>query len=227
MNLRKLLPGVFVLLLVAAACAPPPPLRDDAMLNDTSLITNEPCTAPCWNGITPGTTAWSDALTILEDDPNLADPTTRADEQSEAIVAEWQRVEGGSCCQMVTLDGETVNLVFLRLSPSSLTVGDLIDEHGEPAYVVGSPYSDEEAIINLVYPDLSTVIYAFVAGATNGALSASSEVIGALYITPEDMDLLLQTSNLNAWDGYETYAYYDQSEFEITPSVTLTPTATQ
>lgn len=222
-----LLPGIVVVLVVlVAACAPPPNLRDDAMLRDDSLITNTPCTAPCWNGITPGETLWSDALTKLEDDPALDDPTTRNDDQSSAIVAEFQRTGGSSCCQMVTLDGEKVNLVFLRFAPN-MTVGQVIDAHGEPAYLVGSPFSDDQAIINLIYPDLSTVIYVFVAGATNGVLSADSEVIGALYTTPADMDTLLKTSNLNVWEGYNTYAYYDQGPFEVTPSETLTPTPSQ
>jgi hypothetical protein len=69
------------------------------------------------------------------------------------------------------------------------------------------------------------VIYAFVAG-TAGALSESSEIVGVLYMTPTDMDLLIKTSNLHAWDGYKLYSAYDTSEYQVTPSVTLTPTAT-
>jgi hypothetical protein len=45
-----------------------------------------------------------------------------------------------------------------------------------------------------------------------------------LYFIAEDMDLLLQTTDLHAWEGYQSYAAYMDSEFEVTPSVTLTPT---
>ncbi len=226
MNLRKLLAGMIILVFLVAACSPPPPLRDATMLADDSLVTSdEGCSAPCWRGIIPGETAWRDALTIIEDDDSLRNMETRSEENSQAVVAEWQQLDGGACCQMVSLDGETVNLVFLRLAPN-LTVGQLIARNGVPAYVLGTPISDDQAIINLVYPELKTIIYTFVAGIT-GMLSADSEIIGVLYVTPEDMELLLKTSNLNVWEGYETYQYYDEGEFEITPSVTLTPTASQ
>src|SRR5690606_32282156 len=59
MKHRLILPGVIALVLLFAACAPPPPLRDDTLLQDTSLITeNTECAPPCWRGITPGVTAW-------------------------------------------------------------------------------------------------------------------------------------------------------------------------
>ena len=78
--------------------------------------------------------------------------------------------------------------------------------------------------MSLVYPDVPMVVYAFVEGAEKGELSASSEVIGALYFVQEDMDLLLKTTDLHAWEGYQSYAAYIDGEFEVTPSVTLTPT---
>jgi hypothetical protein len=42
------------------------------------------------------------------------------------------------------------------------------------------------------------------------------------------MELFLNTNSLHAWEGYGTYATYTSDEgttFEVTPSVTLTPTA--
>ncbi len=226
MNMRKLLPGALFLLLLVGACAPPPPLRDEAMLQDTSLIDNDPCAAPCWNGITPGETQWSEALVILEDDTALEDPASRNPEDEvfpDAIVAEFSRDDGATCCQVISLDGETVSTVFLRLAPG-VNVGQVLSNFGAPDYLALSPYSDEEALINLVYPEISTVIYAFVAGAATGELSAESEVIGVLYITPTDMDELLTSSPLHAWEGYGTYKFYEEGEFEITPEPTPTTT---
>lgn len=224
MRLRLLLPGLLALVLVFAACAPAPELRDEKMLQDNSVVTGEPCAAPCWRGITPGETTWSSALTILEDDPTLENISTQTDENSPAMVADWQQQGGSPCCQMFTDDGETVKIVFLRTAPGN-TVGEVMDVHGEPTYVVGSPYSDDQAIMNLVYPEKRMVVYAFVPG-TSGDLSASGDIVGLLYMTQADMDLLLVTSSLHSWNGYDTYQAYDESEFEVTPSVTLTPTAT-
>ena len=223
MKHRLILPGVIALVLLFAACSPPPPLRDDKLLQDTSLITTDTtCSSPCWRGITPGKTPWSDALTKLQDDKTLENVTPQSDDKSKAIVAQFQQKGGTSCCQMFSEDGTNVNVIFLRVAPT-VKLGQLIAIQGEPTYLVGSPYSDDQAVINLIYPDKSLVVYAFVAG-TTGSLSENSEIVGVLYMTPPDMDLLIKTSSLHAWDGYKAYQAYDTSAFEVTPSVTLTPT---
>jgi hypothetical protein len=223
MRLSILLAGLLAVFF-SAACQPPPELRDQNLLQDRSLITNEPCEAPCWRGITPGETVWGEALTILEDDTTLSDPTTQNDEESGSVVAEFQQINTNvPCCQMFSEAGELVDIVFLRVAPN-VTLGDLIESKGEPSYLIGTPFSDDQAIMNLIYPDIPMVIYAFVEG-TSGALSEDSEIIGILYLKSSDMDTLFETSDpgLQEWEGYQTYQYYDESELEITPSVTVTP----
>ena len=222
MNIRIVLLGLLLPVLVFAACSPPPELRDDTLLQETGLITGEPCEAPCWRGITPGETAWRNALTIVEDDAELENLQLQEDENSDAAVAEWNQRGGSACCQMYTEDGESVDVLFLRVAPQ-MTLGEVFAEQGEPAYAVGSPYSDDQSVMNLVYPDKAMVLYTFVAG-EEASLSEASEVIGLLYMAPEDMELLIQTSNLHEWDGYGTYAQYGDDQYEVTPSITLTPT---
>jgi len=212
-----------IVLLFLASCAPPPNLRDETLLNDRSLITGEPCAAPCFRGITPGETTWQDAITIIEDDTDFKNLQTQTAENSTSLQAAWQQGDNQVCCQMASEDGETVSLVFLRTAPS-MTLAELIEAHGEPAYLVGSEFTADQAIISLVYPDVPMVIYVFVAGAESGELSDSSEIIGALYFTQTEMELLLQTTDLYAWDGYKSYQEYNSSEFDVTPSITLTPT---
>jgi hypothetical protein len=228
MKFRLLLPGLLVLVLFAAACSAPE-LRDSNLLQDTSLATGDPCAAPCWRGITPGETSWSDARTILEDDPTLENLQVQTDEEggTDAAAAAWSQRGGAECCQAFTEDGETVSILFLRTAPT-VTVGEVIDAHGDPTYAVGSPFSDTQAIINLIYPNIPMVVYAFVPG-TTGELAAGNEIIGALYMTQKDMDLLTTTSNLHTWEGYNAYSVYrgeEDAPFDITPSVTLTPTPT-
>ncbi len=226
MRLRLILPGLFALVLIMAACAPPPNLRDESLLKDTSLIDSEPCAAPCWRGITPGLTTWSDARTILEDDATLQNLQIQEDENSDARAASWEQRDGTACCQMFSSEnGQQVNVLFLRLSPT-IDLDELFAVHGEPTYAVSSEFSEDQAIVNLIYPDVPMVIYAFVAG-PNASLTPSSEVIAALYLPQSDMDLVIQTSNLHAWEGYasfQTYSSAEGSAFEVTPSVTLTPT---
>jgi hypothetical protein len=203
-----------------AACSPPPELRDDTLLHDESLVSNEPCAAPCWRNITPGETEWNDALTIIEDDTQLENLQTQTDDDSEAIVAEFQESGGSPCCQMFTETGELVNVIFLRLAPD-VQLGDVIETHGEPAYAIGSPFAEDQAIVNLLFPEIQTVIYAFVPG-TEGEIAEDSPIIGVLYLSPDDMDLLIQTSNLHAWEGFGAYSNYapENTEFEITPEPT-------
>ncbi|MDX2160158.1 MAG: hypothetical protein SF162_02425 [bacterium] len=208
----------FVFLL--SACSTPN-LRDTNLLRDQSLLTGDPCQAPCWRGITPGETAWSDALIVLEDDPTLQNVTTQEDEESASRVAEWQQRDGApGCCQMYSEDGEIVDLLFLRVAPD-MTIDGVVNVFGNPAYALSTEFSGDQAIINVVYPDVPMVLYVFVPG-VEAELTGSSEIIGVLYMTREDMDLLLATSNLHAWDGYQPYSEYGpDAPLEVTPSIIL------
>src|SRR5262245_41534373 len=117
MKFRFLLPGILVLVFFAAACTPPN-LRNNKFLHDDSLFTtDETCQVPCWNGITPGETKWSDGLTTLEDTPNFEKPQTQNAESGPAIGALWKEKGGDDCCQMVTSDGDTVSWILLQLAP--------------------------------------------------------------------------------------------------------------
>ena len=225
MKHRLLLLAMIVLALLIAACAPPPELRDETLLADTSLVSGEPCAAPCWRGITPGETSWRDAMTILEDDAELENVQTQEDEQSEAVGAVWQPTGGTQCCQMVAEDGETVNLIFLRVRPD-MSLGEVLEAHDDPAYAIGTPVTDEQAIVNLIFPDVPMIVLVFAEG-PESEVSEDSEIVGVFYTTPDDMELFLQTNYLHDWSGYGEFSQYtnaEDAEFEVTPSVTLTPT---
>ncbi|MBC7870755.1 MAG: hypothetical protein H7Y09_07930 [Chitinophagaceae bacterium] len=219
MKFRLILIAAFPMIL--AACGPTPELRNENFLRDTSFLTDEPCGAPCWRGITPGETAWNDALTIIEDDATLDELKTEASDNSPIIGAVWSQKDGDGCCQMYTEDGENVDIIILQTAPDA-TLGQVIEKWGEPLYAAGEPFSDDQAVFSLFYPDVPMLVYAFVAGEA-GELSDASEIIGFGYFAPDRMDLLLQASNLHTWDGYQSFADYMNSEYEVTPSITLTP----
>jgi hypothetical protein len=230
MKFRLILPGIFALVFIMAACGPPPELRSDKYLHDNSLISSEPCAAPCWNGITPGITSWRDAITIIEDDPRFEQPQTQAEENGPRIGALWKEVGGDDCCQMGTDDGETVSVILVQLAPDH-TLGELIEEQGEPTYVIGTPGNEDQAIVNVFYPDKALIVMVFVAGAENGQLSRASEIVGAYYLTQQQMDLIVDVSSLYAWKGYQPFSAYapdvEDADYAVTPSVTLTPTPGQ
>lgn len=224
MRLRLFPPGLIALVLLFAACAPPPELRDETLLRDDSLITGEPCEAPCWRSIIPGETLWRDAELLIKDNSDFEEYQTQTDEASGARGAIWKPAGGTLCCQVIAEDGETVNLILLRIAPD-LTLEEVFEVQGEPAYAIGDVVSEDQAVVNLIYPDKPMILFAFVAGEA-GSLSASSEIVGAFYMTQERMDLFMQTISLHEWEGYADYAAYSSSEdadFEVTPSITLTP----
>lgn len=229
MKFRFLLPGVLLVMVLVAACSPAPNLRDPKFLKDTSVITkDEKCDAPCWHGITPGVTKWSDALVTLQDDSTLDDPQSQAiPDSGNAVGASFQPTGGDACCQIISEDGQTVSSIFLQVAPN-VTVKQLIDVRGEPDYVLGTPGTDDQAIINLFYPKQNMIVFAFVAGASLGTLTEKSEIIGVYYTTPDRMDLGVKLSSLYGWKGYQPFTAYapdnPKPDFKITQSITLTPT---
>jgi hypothetical protein len=224
MKLRLLL-IVFALVMVAAACAPPPELRNEGYLQDTSLIDGEPCGPPCWRGIIPGETPWSEARSILEDDPTLSDIEIRNEDETGEIAMTFRRVDGIPCCLLYTENGEEVDQMLFQLAPAT-TLGQVVEIYGEPEYLSLSEVSDDQAAAALYYPDILSIVYAFVAGKNTGTISADSEIFAVLYVRQGDMDLVVENSSLYIWDGYGSYQDYAGRDFDITPIPTTEGTAT-
>lgn len=197
-----------------------PQLRNPRMLHDKSLITNEPCAAPCWQGITPGVTLWNDAVKLLQRDTTFVnfefqDVTDGDDKGSKT--ATWQEKDGEKCCQMLSSkDGKIVRAIGLQLAPDS-TLGRLNAAQGTPAYVLPAGGDNDQALIALVYPDTPMVVYAFVAGTEKGALRPSSEIVLVSYLAMDDMNNELKQAYLHDWQGYQSYQWYKNSPFTLTP----------
>lgn len=223
----RLILAAISLVIIAAACAPEPQILSDRFLPDTSFLMvadqgdDTACVAPCWRGITPGETTWNEARDIIEEAEDLTDWQTRTDDETGQIGAAWAPVDGDTCCQMFTQDGSTVSLILTQTTPEA-TFAEVIEIYGEPAYIIGETVTSDQALVSVYYPDVPMLIYLFVAG-EDGAINGSNQVVGFAYMTEELMDLLLVTSDLHEWEGFNTYNAYIESDFEVTPSVTLTP----
>lgn len=224
MKIRLILAAIG-LIFVAAACAPEVELISDDYLQDTSLISEDPCGAPCWRGITPGETSWNEALNIIEEDETLSDLQTRTDEDTGQIGAAWSQADGNNCCQMFTQDGSTVSLLVAQTAPT-YTYADIQEKYGEPSYLIGESVSGDQALVSVYYPDNNFLIYLFVPG-EDGEITEASEVIGFAYTSPDVMDLIVQTSSLYEWEGtgqvLSTYLDAEANPYDVTPSITLTP----
>lgn len=215
MNRRLLLLFATILVLVMVACAPPPNIRDENNLKDTSLLNGEPCEAPCWNNIVPGETTYRDAKIIIEDDTRFQNvQEAEFDEETTAKVFGFSDGEGPLCCQILSEDGEIVDSLLLLLAPR-MTLGEVIDKYGDPTYLLGDEVTEDQALISLIYPDVPMVIYVFVAGSAEGELTEGSDIIGAIYMTEDDMERIINTNSLYEWDGYASFADYIDENYDF------------
>ena len=234
MNIRSILPILVLLILALFACSPVTPnLRDDSMMHDRELVANDPiCDAPCWRTITPGLTGWDEALEYLETliwslDENtsgiIAELEVEALEDSDEIasIATFRPVRsrqvGALCCQMFTRTGELVDVLIVQVAPSQrlgMNVGAFIDIYGPPAYLVGSVYErdDEQALMNLIYPDIPMVVYAYVNEGAAGELRDRNEVIGFMLMTYDEMQTILASNNLHTYQGNDAFSVYSSDE---------------
>ena len=214
MNRRLFLLLISLVAMVVAACAPTVNLLDENNLKDTSLLTGEPCEAPCWNNIIPGETSFRDALIIVQDDARYVNvEEVEPDEETDARLFGFSDGEGNVCCQVLSEDGETIDSMLFFLSPE-MTLGEVIEKYDEPTYVLGEDVAEGQAILFLVYPDVPIVIYVYVAG-SEGELSASSEVIGLLYVTESGMDRLINGNSFYNWEGYQSFTDYVDENYDF------------
>jgi hypothetical protein len=213
LRLTLLLAAVLV---TVAACAPSQELRNPGFLQDTSLVNpGEECVAPCWRGITPGSTEWSAAISILEDQTDITNLEIENNEETGELAATFQRRDGVPCCLLYSRTGALVDQMLLQLA-SGNAVGAVVDNLGEPTYFNGTEVDENQAAAALFYPDRGLVLYAFVEG-LNGNLNAESEIFAALYLSSTDMEQVLQTSTLQSYVGFKPFADYLDDEPVLTP----------
>lgn len=213
-----------VLLLLVAGCLPQPSLRSETLLHDDSLLTGEPCAAPCWENIIPGETTFTEAVEMLNAHPAVQELDTEVDEAQGLQMAIWKELDSDQPCCRLMAEGEDepVEIIFLLLATPGMIVDDVLAQHGEPEYVVNFDFTDDESVVQLIYTEIPMVISVLV-GDSTASLLANSEVVGLFYTTPEEIQLLVDSTELKAWAGYQSYQTYNAATPAVTPSVTLTP----
>ncbi|MFW5748773.1 MAG: DsbA family protein [Chloroflexota bacterium] len=190
----------------------PNQVLNEDLVEDPALVeVVEGCDVPCWRGITPGETDFDEALTVIENDEAFTNVQT-AEQQGQRI-AVWDTEAGEPCCQLISTDGTTVSYVQLLTAPNN-TIGGLIETRGEPPYVDGSPITDSQAVFNLYYPDLNTIVFVFAPG-VDAELTDDSQIVGVVYLAPDLMAEIVGSTPLHEWDGYQTLATYLDSDFEL------------
>lgn len=184
---------------------------------DTSLITGEPCEAPCWQNLIPDETVWGVAQDFVKNnaDYTIVQEVTPSIRVREARI-DFAIQDGPQCCRILSRDGEMLSAISLLLAPH-MQLGDVIEHYGEPTYLSGEAVTNNQAIIALVFPDIPMVIYAFAESLSESELSAANTVIGVMYLAQSEMDILLQSEGFYNWEGYGLLGNIINGAFDITP----------
>lgn len=210
-----LLIGLFVFTLGTPVQAQgTPPLKSDTFLDESSLISDQPCAAPCYNKITPGQTKFSDALEII-----------KADKRFSAIQAgnnqaSWSTAAGVACCQMTADAKGIVASILLKTAPK-ITAKQIVDKYGAPLYTTAVDYTPQEVAVSMIYPKQGFVAWVSPGDAAS-TLAESSPVVIVLYLAPDQFENVVKTSTLNGWAGFVPYTTVKAA----TPIVTPQPSPT-
>lgn len=176
-------------------------LRDD-YLNDTALIDDEECGAPCWRGITPGVTTLEEAIAILEAQDDLGELDIQTDGMSTSIL-----FGEAPCCQLFSQDNEQVTILQANTAPL-MTLGAVIERYGEPDLIEGVVFTRQQIIHNLYFVELNMGVFAFTDG-VDSPLSEDSPIVGWVFVEPVIYQQVLSGTALAEWNGYQALSDYD------------------
>lgn len=205
-----------VVWLFASACSPTPQLRNDAYLNDSSLVSGDPCEAPCWQTLTAGESAWGLAQDLVANNADYTVIDNGRDRNTGEAWIEFAYQDGPVCCRLYSRTQETLSSVYLLLSPQN-TLKEVLERYGEPQFITAQVETPDQSYIALVYSELSFVVYVFAENTSTAELKDDSPVIGVAYQAPSEMETLLQTQTFYAWIGYGTLGAI-LGQPEVTPA---------
>jgi hypothetical protein len=117
---------LILLTLTTSGCTSQPEL-------DTSLLTDDPCSAPCWHSITPGLSSEDDVRGILEGSPFVRENTLGLDLTEQRGVPltmfSWQG-QGEDLNRIYLRDGQVLR-IEINLD-YELTLDTVVEKYGQP-----------------------------------------------------------------------------------------------
>ena len=174
---------------------------------DRSILTDSPCAAPCWRGITPGEpVSREDVLQVLAKSPNISPNDIWQSSTGDGIAIRWywKRYRKDTGWSEIFWTGRTVHHITLSVD-FDLTVEDIIGKYGQPQAVhislAGVPEHYYIAV-NMYYPERGLRFHAKVP-LDYPSLLPTTKVIGLLYTTPERLRKFMgPDQELQPWPGY-------------------------
>jgi|YNPBryBLVA2012_1023415.scaffolds.fasta_scaffold33298_2 hypothetical protein len=165
------------------------------------LISNPLCTAPCWQGITPGITSRSDALLIVQG-MNVRSFKIEGNEEKGECRWGWPIFSFGRSLNKITWKNQIVSEIHLG---TNLTMKDIILQFGTPYRVnisLGGTPEHWYWVINMFYPSKRARFIAFTEE-YNDEISESTVVgIAVYYAEFTEESPIDWRSDLEPWKGY-------------------------
>ena len=213
-----------------AACATASLSLSACTILPSALLNDAVCSAPCWAGITPGTTTRSQAISLLESSDAVAASSiieTQIDEHT-GYVSWLFRPGSKEVGGRLFYDGEGVT-VLRFLVEDHLSFGELSDHFGPPdqvSAIVGMADS-RWLSVTLVYSDRGIAARHFdsdpriLAGSV--VVNRDMGVVEMSYFDPNMLDSLLAAGmlirerydliqqSLSEWSGFSEVPYVDET----------------
>lgn len=160
-------------------------------IKDKSILTDFPCAAPCWQGITPGTSVKNEEIVeILEAIPGVGDIWQNSLPQGKAVLWFWKSVPWEkSGYNSIFLAGGIVDYIRLDIS-FDLTVKNVLRKYGSPEVISitqGGLPEKNYMIVNMYYPTQGVEFRARVPSWTTPfVLGPDTEIFEAVYAVPSE-----------------------------------------
>ena len=158
---RNIVPITLIILIaiIVSACSLDtniPNAFDDRFpdeLQDISILTSQPCKAPCWYNLTPDQSSEQEALEVLgnltfidstsirSQNANWWGETFEETVPATLILANCVQPSDKLCVEILIVDNK---VKYISLSPNyGLTFDDVVELLGNPDYISASPYGVE------------------------------------------------------------------------------------
>lgn len=197
---------------------------------DRSLLTDVPCAAPCWQGITPGVTSRSQAMAVLQESPYILQDTLReaGTEERGGVTWEW-RTPGRRLQPSISWRNGIVQEITLGLT-YDLTVEEILNKYGPPEALsagLGGIPEHWYWIIDLYYPQRGLQFKAYTRE-YSALFEPSTEVGGVLLFVPMSLEERVTAvfndpaiasqviDTIRPWQGYgDLFEIYYESPLDL------------
>ena len=197
---RTYLQTIVSSILLLAACSPIKPIRSEIW--DNSLLVSNPCLAPCFYGIEPGTTTLSEAESLLKSAGLCSQPSyIRSSSPIEP--------EGILCENLITVksdSGKEITRYVSIYAPAQLTVEMVFDQLGYPDAVMVDAYGkgeEEGSYMNLYYQNGFTRLILMDQDRGDFRLAKDSLVDWIVFYEEGFFEELIEDTS--PWSGFRVY----------------------